>query len=222
MATKIPQAPRRRRPIQKISKRQQARLTQPALDTALTVLLARPRLLQVSAALIGIVLLFIALRPLLWEQVPAAAPATEQLRPAARIVPTRQAETDEQAALNIVALYNQASIDAGISGRPDGMAPFLAQDGRAWAEVQAEYTRRALRNETHDPTLTRWGVLAIAVHGDTATVETQEQWDDISSVHGQVLASKRGILTRNQYKLRRAAGAYGWLITDVTTTTIID
>ena len=65
-------------------------------------------------------------------------------------------------------------------------------------------------------------MLRIAVAGDTATVETQEQWDDITSVGGQVVASRRGILTRNTYTLRRSQSMGSWLITDVATTTLIN
>ncbi len=93
---------------------------------------------------------------------------------------------------------------------------------RPGPQVQAEYARRATRGETHEPALTRWGVLRIAVDGNSATVETQEQWDDITSIGGQVISSRRGILTRNTYTLRRAPDPARWLITDVATTTIIN
>ena len=97
---------------------------------------------------------------------------------------------------------------------------FLAPEGSAWAAVQAEYQRRATRGESHDPALTRWGVLRIAVTGDIATVETQEQWDDIASVGGQVISSQRGILTHNTYDLRRSPSTGRWLITTVSSALI--
>ncbi|HET9224184.1 MAG TPA: hypothetical protein VFO07_16850, partial [Roseiflexaceae bacterium] len=134
---------------------------------------------------------------------------------------TPSAGTDEQAALNTIALYNQASIEAGSSGRPDAMAPFVASDSRVWAAIQKEYARRAKLPEIHEPTLTRWGVLRVEVQGDMAIVETQEQWDDITSVDSQVLTSRRGILTRNAYTLHRDGSSIRWLIADIATTTII-
>ena len=57
--------------------------------------------------------------------------------------------------------------------------------------------------------------------GDTATVETQEQWDDLTSVDGVVVSSKRGILTLNSYELRRSPGTRDWRITTVASTTVI-
>jgi hypothetical protein len=123
--------------------------------------------------------------------------------------------------LAVVAAYNQASIAAAVLNKADAMAPYLAPDGQAWAQIQAEYQRRATKGETHDPALTRWGILQIAVKSDTATVETQEQWDDIASVGGEVVSSKRGILTRNTYELRRSPSPGRWLITAVTSTLVI-
>jgi hypothetical protein len=109
-----------------------------------------------------------------------------------------------------------------VLGRVDVLAPYLAPDSQTWAEIQAEYQRRAARGEAHEPALTRWGVLRIAVAGDTATVETQEQWDVITSVGGHIVASRRGILTRNTYTLRHFPSTGSWLITDVATTTLIN
>jgi hypothetical protein len=129
---------------------------------------------------------------------------------------------DDQTVVNVVAAYNQASITAAVLGRADAMAPYLAPDGRAWADVQAEYQRRASRGETHDPALTRWGILRVAIDADTAIVETQEQWDDLTSVGGQVVSSQRGVLTQNVYHLRRAPSIESWLISDITTTIVMN
>jgi len=51
-------------------------------------------------------------------------------------------------------------------------------------------------------------------------VETQEQWDDIASVGGEVVSSQHGILTRNTYEVRRSPSAGHWLITTVSSTLI--
>ena len=77
----------------------------------------------------------------------------------------------EDDVLNVVAAYNQASITAALLGRVDVMAPYLAPDGSTWAEVRAEYQRRAMRGETHDPALTRWGVLRMVL-GQVGSIVT--------------------------------------------------
>ncbi len=200
-------------------------LALPAIDHLLDWLLARPRVLQVMGLLVGICLVGLALRPLR-SFAGAVAPAAVEAR-AAQVAPTGAMPAvpsglTEEAAIDLVANYNQASITAAVLGRADVMAPYLAPDGSAWADVRAEYQRRATRGETHAPALTRWGVLRVAVNSDTATVETQEQWDDQTSVGGQIIRSRRGILTQNVYELRRVLAPQRWLITAITTTNIID
>jgi hypothetical protein len=200
-------------------------LASPLLDKALGRLLARPRALQAAGIVVGLAIVALTLRPLIWPGAspPVQATAAEQAAPALS-TPAPQLTPGELDAevLNVVAAYNQASITAAVLGQVDAMAPYLAPDGRAWAEIQAEYQRRAARGEAHDPALARWGVLRIAVAGDTATIETQEQWDDITSVSGQVVTSRRGILTRNTYTLHRSPMINRWLITDIATTTLIN
>jgi hypothetical protein len=197
-------------------------LALPAIDWLLGWLLMRPRVLQAMGVCLGIGLVGLTLQPLL----PSVASTALQVEPAQTATTTSpsaaQAGSTEQAAIALVAAYNQASITAAVLGRADVMAPYLAPDSSAWAEVQAEYSRRATRGETHNPALTRWGVLQAVVSGNAATVETQEQWDDLTSVGGQVISSRRGILTQNVYELRRVSTAERWQIATVTTTSIID
>jgi hypothetical protein len=197
----------------------------PFLDQLLSRVLEHPRALQFAGILAGMVMISLTMRPLVWPTAPEHTPASNTTRKhfdaAALPAPNHQPSPGEAEVLNVVAAYNQASITAAVLGRADPMAPYLAPDGTTWAEVQAEYARRATRGEAHDPALTRWGVLRIAVDGETATVETQEQWDDLTTVGGQVVSSKRGILTRNIYTLRRSPGMGRWLITHVETTTIL-
>ncbi len=203
-------------------------LAWPLLNRALGRLLQQPRALQIAGIVVGLALIVLTVRPLIWptmrQQMPVNDTAVQYDPARAPPALAEQPAPEESDAdvLSVVAAYNQASITAAIVGRADVMAPYLASDSAAWAEVQAEYRRRATRGETHDPALTHWGVLRIVVDSDTATVETQEQWDDMTSVGGQVVSSKRGILTRNTYTLRRAPPLNRWLITDVTTTTIIN
>ena len=198
----------------------------PILDRLLGRVLEHPRALQFAGILVGMVMISLTLHPLIWPTAPehtsASSTASQRAGAEALPAPSDLPSPGDADVLNVVAAYNQASITAAVLGRADPMAPYLAPDGTTWAEVQAEYARRATRGEAHDPALTRWGVMRIAVDGDTATVETQEQWDDLTSVGGQVVSSKRGILTRNTYTLRHAQSMGSWLITDVATTTLIN
>ena len=190
-----------------------------AIDQVLAAALCRPRVIQLGGVVLGVSLIALTLRPLVLSgSVPIAA-APVELSPAAGT--HVEVAGDDAAALAVVAAYNQASITAAVLNTTEPMELLLAPDGSAWAEVQAEYARRAARGETHAPALTRWGVLTVSVQGDTATVETQEQWDDITSVGGQVVASRRGILTRNVYTLQRSASGASWQIAAVTSTTLI-
>lgn len=189
-----------------------------AIDLVLATALYRPRVLQFAGIALGAILAALALRPLVLPGPVPATTALVEMTPAAgtQIGPT----SDDATVLAIVAAYNQTSITAAVLNSTEPMTPLLVPDGSAWAEVQAEYRRRVARGETHEPTLTRWGVLAVSVLDDTATVETQEQWDDITSVGAMVIASRRGILTRNVYTLQRSPAA-GWQIAAVTSTTLI-
>src|SRR5262245_6515974 len=66
METNVSQAPRRRRRIRGHPQHHQAWAGWRTLDKALAGLLARPRVVQTLTALIGIALLLVTLRPLLW------------------------------------------------------------------------------------------------------------------------------------------------------------
>lgn len=187
------------------------------VDHMLDWLLHRPRALLIVIVIVGLLLITRDLYPLLRLSPAARAPvvAPVSVVDSAPTAPSHPDVSVEQEALAVVASYNQASITAAVLGKVDPMLRYLAPEGSAWSAVQAEYRRRATKGESHDPALTRWGVLRVAVDGDTATVETQEQWDDITSVGGEVVSSRRGILTRNTYELRRSLGTARWLITTV-------
>jgi hypothetical protein len=200
------------------------------MDRLLGRAVSHPRLLQWIGALIGLLMIGLALRPLFvpsarsastTEPIPASSSAVMQRSTLDEDMDRRGANPEQPDLVAVVAAYNQASITGALLGRADVMAPYLAPDGTAWAEVQAEYQRRATRVETHEATLTRWGVLQVTITDDTARVETQEQWDDITSVGGQVISSRRGILTHNTYELRRAATSGRWQITTVTSVSVI-
>src|SRR6266542_2635809 len=122
-------------------------LALPALDRLLGWLLDRPRVLQVAGVLVGIFLAALALRPLLSSAAPVSLAVTNAT-PAQSATASPSAGSAEQAVIDLVAAYNQASIAAAVLGRADAMAPYLAPDGTAWADAQAEYGRRATRGES--------------------------------------------------------------------------
>lgn len=203
-------------------------LALPSVDRMLGRLLARPRLLQLAGVAFGALMVAMAIVPMIWQTAPAAE---VELAPTAETnarTPVQSGglvdhspSASERDVLAIVTAYNQASIAAAALGRAEPLAAYLEPDGPAWAAAEREYQRRAERAEAHEPALVHWGVLNIKVTGDTATVETQEQWDDLTSVGGQVVSSRRGILTRNVYSLHRSSSLHSWLIRGVTTTTVI-
>ena len=173
----------------------------PAMDRMLGRAVSHPRLLQWLGALLGLMSIGLALWPFLVSSarsasttgpVQGSSSAVVQLSTTNGDADPHGANAEQSDLVAVVAAYNQASITAALLGRADVMAPYLAPDGTAWKEVQAEYQRRATRAETHEPTLTRWGALREEIAGDTARVETQEQWDDITSVGGEVISSRRG------------------------------
>src|SRR5437868_2097384 len=132
-----------------------------SVDRLLERLLCRPRRLMVVVVLIGLLLIGLDLERLLWASPASRAPATAPALVANSVAATAPPPgvSVEQEVLAVVASSNQASITAAVLGKVEPMAPYLAPEGSAWAAVQAEYRRRASRGETHDPALTRWGVL---------------------------------------------------------------
>jgi len=121
--------------------------------------------------------------------------------------------------VRFLAAYNQASVLAAMQGRADVLSPYLTPDGPAWQAVIQEYARRAETGERHQATLVRWGVLASDTTPEGAWVDTQEQWDVIITIGERIVSSRRGILTRNRYVLRRDDD--GWRIIDIATTMLI-
>lgn len=195
-------------------------ITRPAVDLALSMVVRSPRVLMGLTALVGLLLTALAIHPLVRMSsdhagVQYPAPISQVVTPTSTTI-----APEHQAILSVIAHYNQASIAAGLLGKADLLAPYLAPEGAAWKAVQAEYARRQARGETSDAALVRWGVLQIQVADDVAWITTQEQWDVVTSVGGAVIASRRGVLVRNTYELRRSPQA-GWLIVTVQTTTLV-
>jgi hypothetical protein len=191
----------------------------PLFDRALAALLRWPRALAGVVIVLGLAVTAGSTLPL-WtgasNEHASGTPATS--------VPTGEPVPEEAAAqqqvLAVVAAYNQASINAGLLGRVELLEPYLARDGEAWREAQAEYERRQQRGETSDASLVRWGVLRLEIQGDIATLETQEQWDVLTSMGPTVISSQRGVLVRNHYELQRTE-ADAWQIVGVETTPVI-
>jgi hypothetical protein len=186
------------------------------LDRALTPLLHHPFLLLVLGVGLGTALVVWSLLP--WA-LPAKAsePAMSGQATTSPPPPSDISERDE--VLAVLAGYNQASVVAGASGSVEPLMPFLAADGPALRAARAEFARRTIGDERSEASLVRWGVLQITIDGVQALVETQEQWDVITSARGDVLRSRRGVLSRNLYALRRSSA--GWRIVSVTTTPIV-
>lgn len=194
-------------------------LARPLVDRPLSALLRTPRTLMATVAVAGLALTALTVLPLVFAR--SAPRSTHEMNVDQAAPPTAPADRPrEEAVLAVIAAYNQASIAAGLLARADLLAPYLAPEGAAWRDVQAAYERRRARGETTDAALQRWGVLEVQVTGDTALVETQEQWDVVASVGGEIISSRRGVLTRNTYRLRRSPQA-GWLIVSVDSTTLI-
>jgi hypothetical protein len=195
-------------------------LARPFVDRLLSALLRMPRALMATVAVAGLALTVLAIVPLM---VAWSAPSSTHEMNGGQMVPSTappDRPAEQEAVLAVVAGYNQASIAAGLLARADLLAPYLAPDGTAWRDVQDAYEQRRARGETTDAGLQRWGVLEVQVTGDTARVKTQEQWDAVTSVGGEIVSSRRGVLTRNTYHLRRSPQA-SWLIVSVDSTTLI-
>jgi hypothetical protein len=189
--------------------------------------LRHPRALLVAASLIGLYLTAWSLAPLFTVTSLSQAAAAPEVGGAGSIklaAPSTGAldevQQGEREVLAVITAYNQVSITAGVLGEPAHMAPYLAPEGAAWHQVDVEYQRREGRGETTDAALSRWGVLRIAVQHDTALVETQEQWDVVTSVGSEVISSRRGVLSRNSYRLRRSTTGQ-WLIVAIETTLLV-
>lgn len=187
----------------------------PLLDRVLALLLGRPYVLLALGVVLGAALI---MGTLLTPHV--AVPSGQVEHVAGRGARAARDERHDDAVLEVVAAYNQASITAGALGDPTLLAPFFAPESPSWQQVQAEYTRRRQRGELSDASLVRWGVLDLRIDGDVARVETQEQWDVITSLGGKVTSSRRGVLTRNVYMLRLAPTG-GWRIVRVETTPLV-
>ncbi|MCS6939733.1 MAG: hypothetical protein RMJ55_05725 [Roseiflexaceae bacterium] len=191
-------------------------LARPSLDRLLTAALRYPRALVIAAIGAGAALA-------IW-QIGALQPAPEAALSPVRSAdvsarPTPLPTTPADDVVRFLAAYNQASALAAAQGQAALLEPYLAPDGPAWRSVMAEYARRASAGERRDAALVRWGVLQSDITSTEGWIDTQEQWDVVITVGGRIISSRRGVLTRTRYWLRRDAD--GWRIVDAATTEVI-
>jgi hypothetical protein len=190
-------------------------IAHPSVDWLLTTMLRYPRALIIAAIGASAALAIWHIGAL--QRAPEAAPnlalvADVSAPPPPTIVPA----TD---VVRFLAAYNQSSALAAAQGRAALLEPYLAPDGPAWQSVVAEYARRADVGERRDATLVRWGVLQSDVTPAGGWIDTQEQWDVVITVGERIVSSRRGVLTRNRYWLRRDLD--GWRIVDAATIEVI-
>lgn len=156
------------------------------------------------------------------EATPAAAPSApvSAATPAVATVvpvdpematPSSAWSAEEQAVIAVLIGYNAAETEAGATLDAAPLMPYLDPDGPLAARRITSLADRRTRNASHVTMLQRWGIGAITVNGDTATVTTQETWSN--QEHGET--SPRLATVRVEYTLRRTA-PHGWRITDVT------
>ncbi|MCS6841943.1 MAG: hypothetical protein NZ699_01755 [Roseiflexus sp.] len=192
-------------------------LARPSLDWLLTAALRYPRMLMTAALGVGAALAIWHIGAL--QPAPADTPSLMRIPNVSAPATSTPATTIADDVVQFLAAYNQASALAAARGQAALLEPYLAPDSPAWQSVAAEYARRASVGERRDASLVRWGVLQGDITSAGGWVDTQEQWDVAITVGGRIVSSRRGVLTRNRYWLRRDAD--GWRIVDAATTEVI-
>lgn len=123
--------------------------------------------------------------------------------------------------LAVVTAYTAASITAAQTGQVTLLAPYIAADSTVWRRITTEYERRAAVQETHQPTLLRWGIVQQTTTAISATVELQEHWDDVRLRPGQAAVTRQNILQRVRYRLQRPSATDAWQIAAIETQVIL-
>lgn len=141
---------------------------------------------------------------------PSAA-GLEEKADSENATPASAWSAEEQAVIAALIGYNAAETEAGATLDAAPLMPYLDPDGPLAARRIASLAERRARNAPHVTMLQRWGIGAITVNGDTATVTTQETWRN----QEQGEPSPRIATVRVVYTLRRSA-THGWQITDAT------
>jgi hypothetical protein len=171
-------------------------------------------------------LLLFLLGVLIWQQwatpgPSALAPAAAATNAAGAPFPDRSAAApltaDQATALAVVAAYNadEPEVAQTLSLRP--ILALLEPDGPLAHQRAQAIAQRQAAQATHATRLLRWAVGAIVIDtaGTTATVTTQETWED--QVGSQL---PRTATVRVLYTLRRADAQSAWRIGDAQQTAL--
>lgn len=123
--------------------------------------------------------------------------------------------------LAVVGAYNAASIAAAATGDVSLVLPFFADGSREPEAIDAEFARRAARGEQHRSSLVRWGVAEQQIFESSASIVTQEVWDDQIFRDGERIDSRYGTIMRIRYSLERAAPSAPWRIQTIHSTVVV-
>ena len=174
----------------------------------------RPRSVIAAGAGLGVTLALAVTLPRLPAaapaQSPAASPSAAPLQSGGALEP-----------LAVVGAYNAASIAAAATGDASLVLPFFTADSREPDAIRAEFARRAAHDEQHQSSLVRWGVAEQRIRGSSASIVTQEVWDDQVFRGGERVDSRRGTIVRIRYSLSRTSVAAPWRIQTIKSTTVV-
>ncbi|WP_129678217.1 hypothetical protein [Candidatus Chloroploca sp. Khr17] len=152
---------------------------------------------------------------LIWFGQPSGG-VSETTRPAPAAQPTLATtnvgspRADEAALLDTLAGYHRAETEAAALLTIEPLLPYLDPTGPFAQRRLAQLAERQRRNAPHRSILVRWGIGAITVDGDTATVVTQETW---SNQEAGAVAPEQATV-RVTYTLRWEARVGRWLIVE--------
>jgi len=135
----------------------------------------------------------------------------------APIVGSPAAPSPERASLlAVIAQYNVADQQVAATLALDPIRPFLDDTGPLLTRRSRELARRKQPGAPHTARLLRWavGAITIAAAGTTATLVTQETWENQEAG----AAAPQTATARVTYKLRRASAQAPWRIYDATST----
>jgi hypothetical protein len=174
-----------------------------------------PRLLRGALLVLGVVLV------LIWSLLGGtreqpAPPQSLSPTPATSAAMASQSLSHDQAgALAVVAAYNAADAEVAATLSLDPLKPYVDETGPLWGQCSQALAKRKETNATHTTRLLRWAVGAIVVDaaGTSATITTQETWEDQSKREGI-----RSATIRVSYTLRRTNPQAAWKIYEATTT----
>jgi hypothetical protein len=113
--------------------------------------------------------------------------------------------------LEVIAAYNQAEAQVAQTLRLDPIQPYLDPDGPLWKRRSDWLARRRATSATHATRLLRWaaGTVSVDAAGTSATITTQETWEDQAAGQLPRIATVRVV-----YTLRRPNTQAPWRIVD--------